>query len=156
MITLALVRHAKSDWGDPGLDDHERPLNARGERDAPAMAALLAGTGFRPETILSSTAVRARTTAGVFATALDAELRLDPDLYGAPASRLLATAAESMLARVMVVAHDPGMTVLAERLSGGGIGHMPTCAVATFTWETDDWDVATATDPAAWTFDTPR
>ncbi len=156
MITLALVRHAKSDWGDPGLDDHERPLNARGERDAPAMAALLAGTGFRPETILASTAVRARTTASVFATVLDAELRLDPDLYGAPASRLLSAAAESMLARVMVVAHDPGMTVLAERLSGGGIGHMPTCAVATFTWETDDWDVATATDPAAWTFDTPR
>ena len=48
---------------------------------------------------------------------------------------------------VMVVAHDPGMTVLAGNLSGHEISHMPTCAVATFTWDTDDWDVATAIDP---------
>jgi len=45
--------------------------------------------------------------------------------------------------------------VLADRLSGGGIGHMPTCAVATFRWDTPDWDVATATDPDAWEFDRP-
>ena len=56
---------------------------------------------------------------------------------------------------VVVVAHDPGMTVLAERLSGGGIGHMPTCAVATFRWGTADWDVATSLDPDEWTFDAP-
>ena len=56
----------------------------------------------------------------------------------------------------MVVAHDPGMSDLAEQLSGGGISHMPTCAVATFTLSTDDWDVATAIDPDDWTWDTPR
>ena len=56
----------------------------------------------------------------------------------------------------MVVAHDPGMTTLAERLSDGGIAAMPTCAVATFTWATDDWDVATSLDPDEWTIDTPR
>ncbi len=55
----------------------------------------------------------------------------------------------------MVVAHDPGMSVLAERLSGE-IEHMPTCAVATFTWDTDDWDVATSLDPDSWTFSAPR
>ena len=48
------------------------------------------------------------------------------------------------------------MTVLAGQLSDGGIGHMPTCAVATFTWDEDDWDVATAVDPESWTLDTPR
>ncbi|MGV9193560.1 SixA phosphatase family protein [Microbacterium sp. MC2] len=156
MTTLVLVRHAKSDWGQPGLDDHDRPLNARGERDAPVMAARLAATGLRPELVLSSTALRARTTAAAFAEALGAELRLDADLYGAPGSRLLDAAAATGLPHVVVVAHDPGMTVLAERLSGGGIGHMPTCAVATFTWHTDDWDVATAVDPDDWTVDTPR
>lgn len=156
MTTLVLVRHAKSDWGQPGLDDHDRPLNARGERDAPVMAARLAATGLRPELVLSSTALRARTTAAAFAEALDAELRLDADLYGAPGARLLDAAAATGLPHVVVVAHDPGMTVLAERLSGGGIGHMPTCAVATFTWHTDDWDVATAVDPDDWTVDTPR
>jgi len=156
MTTLVLVRHAKSDWGDPGVDDHDRPLNARGQRDAPVMAARLAETGLRPELVLSSTALRARTTAAAFADALGTELRLDADLYGAPGSHLLAAAAATGLARLVLVAHDPGMTALAGRLSGGGIGHMPTCAVATFTWATSDWDVATAVDPDDWTFDSPR
>ncbi|RZI88087.1 MAG: phosphohistidine phosphatase, partial [Microbacterium sp.] len=47
MTTLVLVRHAKSDWGDPGLDDHDRPLNDRGLRDAPAVAARLAAGASR-------------------------------------------------------------------------------------------------------------
>jgi phosphohistidine phosphatase len=156
VIRLALVRHAKSDWGDPGLDDHDRPLNDRGMRDAPRMAALLAESDFSPAAILSSTALRARTTAGFFAEALGAPLELQERLYGASASTLLSTAAAVGQPSVMVVAHDPGMSDLAEQLSGGGISHMPTCAVATFTWSTDDWDVATAVDPDAWTWDTPR
>ncbi|MFC0197759.1 histidine phosphatase family protein [Microbacterium arthrosphaerae] len=156
MIELALVRHAKSDWGDPGLADHDRPLNDRGMRDAPVMAERLAANGFRPEFILTSTALRARTTADAFAAALRVAVSPDPELYGAPASALLAAAAARGARSVAVVAHDPGMSVLAGRLSGGGIGHMPTCAVATFRWSADDWDVATALDPDDWTFDTPR
>ncbi|MGA6126588.1 MULTISPECIES: SixA phosphatase family protein [unclassified Microbacterium] len=155
MITLILVRHAKSDWGT-GLDDHERPLNDRGRRDAPVMARRLAATGVRPARILSSTAVRARTTAQTFADALGVSVETDEGLYGAPGSRLLATAAACGVTDVMVVAHDPGMTVLAEQLSDGGIGAMPTCAVATFVWDTDDWDVATAVPAARWNLDTPR
>ena len=156
MIRLALVRHAKSDWGDPGLADHDRPLNDRGMRDAPVMAARLAASGFRPDVILASTALRARTTAEAFAAELGAAVSLDPELYGAPAATLLAAAAAPRAGSVVVVAHDPGMSVLAGRLSGEGIAHMPTCAVATFTWAQDDWDVATALDPDDWTFDTPR
>ncbi len=110
----------------------------------------------RPARILSSTAVRARTTAQVFADALGLEVETDEGLYGAPGARLLAAAAASGVTDVVVVAHDPGMTVLAEQLSGGGIGAMPTCAVATFIWDTDDWDVATAVPPARWSVDTPR
>ena len=156
MIRLVLVRHAKSDWGDPGLDDHDRPLNDRGVRDAPRMAARLAASGFRPDIILSSTALRARTTAEAFAAELGTAVSLDPELYGAPASSILAAAAATHAPAVMVVAHDPGMSALAARLSGDGIDHMPTCAVATFTWMQDDWDVATAVDPDSWTFDAPR
>ncbi|WP_243073750.1 histidine phosphatase family protein [Microbacterium sp. SS28] len=154
-IRLALVRHAKSDWGDPSLDDHDRPLNERGRRDAPVMAQRLADAGFRADAILSSTALRAATTAAHFGDALGVSVEHQERLYGAPASLLLEAAAERGAASVVVVAHDPGMSVLAGRLSGE-IGHMPTCAVATFTWDVDDWDVATALDPASWTFDTPR
>jgi len=155
MTTLVLVRHAKSDWGEPGLDDHDRPLNDRGLRDAPVLAARLAATGLRLDAVLSSTALRARTTAGFFGAAFGLEPELDPGLYGAPAATLLRAASERGVSAVMIVAHDPGMTALAERLSDGRIGHMPTCAVATFTWSSDDWEVATATDPDTWSFDRP-
>ena len=155
MTTLVLVRHAKSDWGSPALDDHDRPLNARGLRDAPVLARRLAVSGVRPQALLSSTALRAQTTAAFFGEALGLEPELDPELYGAPASRILGAAVARGVDRVAVVAHDPGMTVLAERLSAGGIGHMTTCAVATFVWTSDDWDVAEAIDPDSWTFDSP-
>ncbi|MEU1972792.1 histidine phosphatase family protein [Microbacterium sp. NPDC019599] len=154
-IKLALVRHAKSDWGDPSLDDHDRPLNDRGFRDAPVMARRLADSGFRADAILSSTALRAATTAAFFGEALGVPVEQQEELYGAPASFLLDAAAERGVASVVVVAHDPGMSSLAWQLSGE-IGHMPTCAVATFTWDEDDWDVATALDPVDWTIDTPR
>lgn len=156
MIELVLVRHAKSDWGDPALRDHDRPLNARGRSDAPVMAGRLAASGFRPERILSSTATRARTTAAEFGAALDVEVELDENLYAAPARTLLAAAAASGVSKVIVVAHDPGLTVLAEALSDGEIAHMPTCAVARFVWNEDDWDVATSLDPESWEFMTPR
>lgn len=156
MIRLALVRHAKSDWGDASLDDHDRPLNERGLGDAPRMAARFAAGGWRPAVILSSTALRARTTARFFSDETKVAVEQQEELYGASASRILNAAVESRASWVMVVAHDPGITVLAERLSGGGIAHMPTCAVATFTWSSDDWDVATAIDPDDWTLDTPR
>ncbi|MHC3000478.1 SixA phosphatase family protein [Microbacterium sp. HJ5] len=157
MIRLALVRHAKSDWGDSSLDDHDRPLNERGLADAPRMAAAFAeSAGWRPAVILSSTALRARTTATFFSEATRVAVEEQEELYGAGASRILNAAVESRAAWVMVVGHDPGMTALAERLSGGGIARMPTCAVATFSWSTDEWAIATAVDPDEWNLDTPR
>lgn len=156
MIRLALVRHAKSDWGDETLDDHDRPLNDRGLRDAPMMAGRLADSGFQPGAILSSTALRARTTAQFFADEVGTPVEQREELYGAPATTLLRVAAARGAKSVVVVAHDPGMTMLAEELSGGGITHMPTCAVAVFTWTTDEWVYATSLDPDEWTFDTPH
>lgn len=156
MITLVLMRHAKSNWNNPGLTDHDRPLNARGERDAPRMAKRLAETGFHPEVILSSTAVRARMTAEAQSAALGCPVTLVPDLYGASASTLMSQAAGSGARTIMVVAHDPGMSDLAGDLSTGGISHMPTAAVAMFTWATDEWDVAITAQPDSWSLDTPR
>jgi len=64
---LLLVRHAKSSWDDPSLDDHDRPLNERGLRNAPEMGKRLQGSGIRPGVWISSTALRAITTAEVMA-----------------------------------------------------------------------------------------
>lgn len=155
MITLVLVRHAKSEWGEPGLPDHDRPLNERGMRDAPVMAQRLAATGFRPDVLLASTAVRAQATAAAFAAALGVTVEPRDDLYGASANTLIQAAADTGAARVLIVAHDPGLSILADSLSNGAVTHMPTCAVATFTWDNDDWEIAAALPADRWEFDAP-
>ena len=55
-LTLILIRHAKSDWGDARLSDHDRHLNARGIEDAPRVGTWLEAQGYRPDHVLCSTA----------------------------------------------------------------------------------------------------
>lgn len=156
MRELVLVRHAKSDWGDPLLADHDRPLNARGRKNAPMMALRLAESGLAVQRILSSTAVRARSTAAVLGAQLGLEVELDPELYLAPASKLLTKAVGLEVPSAMLVAHDPGLSDLASLLSAGGIAHMPTCAVAHFAWNAHSWDSITNLPADRWSLDTPR
>lgn len=162
MKTLALVRHAKSSWDHPGADDHDRPLNERGLRDAPRMAARLAAEHpeLRGSALLSSTALRAATTAEAFASALDTTVRVDERLYGATPGRIIELASKQSEAAVLVVAHDPGLSDLARQWSrfpaDGGIPHMPTCAVAVFDFDIDDWAELEASAPVRWTYDIPR
>jgi phosphohistidine phosphatase len=163
MIRLALVRHAKSDWSSPGLADHDRPLNRRGERDAPVMAARLAEAGFVPDVIVSSTALRARTTAQAFADRFDRDISLEQRLYAAPGSTLLTGVTDAGAAgasSVLLVAHNPGITDLAYALSREHIQTMPTCAVATFAWDLGasaaGWSAIDAVEPVEWNLDVPR
>lgn len=168
MRQLILTRHAKSDWGDPLLNDHDRPLNSRGERDAPRMARHLLQEGVTIERIISSTAVRARSTAEAFSTALGSEvsgktanaseiyIEFDRELYLATAPTLLRKAVASDAHTVMLVAHDPGISELASTLSNGGIQHMPTCAVARFIWSVGSWSEAITHPTDSWSLDTPR
>src|SRR4051794_15180753 len=84
MRTLLLLRHAKSNWDATGLDDHERPLNKRGVRDAPVMGSYIEAEGLRPELVLCSDAVRARATLTLVLQALGPpapEVRYEPRLY---------------------------------------------------------------------------
>lgn len=137
MKQLVLVRHAKSDWSDRLVTDHERPLNGRGRENAPMMAERFAASGIAIGSIVLSAAVRARTTASEFGAALSLEAELAESLCLAPSERLLACAIAEGEDSVLIVAHDPGITVLANELSAGGIQHMPTCAVAVFHWDAD-------------------
>lgn len=154
MIQLVLARHAKSDWADEGLDDHDRPLNDRGRRDAPAMARTLLRAGVRPEVLLSSSAVRARETAEAFARAFDVDVVENADLYLAAPEALLAAARAAGSDEVMVVAHDPGMSALVSRLADRD-ERMVTCAVAVFTWHEGTWDDVDATPPDEFELFTP-
>lgn len=154
MIQLVLARHAKSDWADEGLDDHDRPLNARGRRDAPAMARTVLRAGVRPEVVLASTARRARETAEAFARAFDADVTEQPELYLAEPATLLAAARAAGVDEVMVVAHDPGMSALVSRLADRD-ERMVTCAVAVFTWNDGTWDDVDAVPPDEFELYTP-
>lgn len=154
MIQLVLARHAKSDWSEDGLDDHDRPLNERGRRDAPLMARTVSRRGVRPEVLLSSTAVRAAATADAFAAEFEVEVTPRADLYLAAPQQLLAAARETGADEVMVVAHDPGMSALVSRLADRDV-RMVTCAVAIFTWHDGGWDDVDATAPDEFELLTP-
>ena len=119
--TLQLMRHAKSSWDDPNLDDRDRPLNARGRHAADAMGARLAAAGAVPGLILCSTAARARETCDrlVAAFAASPPCRFDDRLYLASAGRVLALlrSLDGAPRMVMVVGHNPGMQALASALA---------------------------------------
>jgi phosphohistidine phosphatase len=143
MKTLLLVRHAKSSRDDPATPDKDRPLNNRGKRDAPKMGERLAERDVKPDLILSSPATRALKTAEIIAKKLDYELKdivVDERLYAVGADELLDVVRElgDKLKRVMVVGHNPELTALAHRFSSE-ITHMPTCAVAQFTFDAKSW-----------------
>ena len=159
MKTLLLVRHAKSSWGDQTLPDHERPLNHRGRRDAPRAGERLRERGVAPDVIVTSTAVRARSTAMILAQALDlgSDLILEDErLYGASPEDLLDVirALDDELACVMLVGHNPEIGELASRLSDE-IADMPTCAVAEFRFDVADWAEIGAVAPVEMLFDAP-
>lgn len=135
MKTIYFIRHAKSSWDDPMLRDHDRPLNARGLRDAPRMAERLAELGIHPDGILTSSAQRARQTAEYFRVALkiaNLQVRIREELYHAwpdtiaQQIRLLPDDWDT----VLLFGHNPGYTDLANRLKNKQlIDNVPTCGI---------------------------
>ncbi|WP_342234922.1 SixA phosphatase family protein [Inquilinus sp. OTU3971] len=124
MKTLILLRHAKSDWADPTLGDHDRPLAARGRDAAPKMGAWLKAHGPVPDLVLCSTATRARQTLALALEALGAapETRFDRGLYLAGGAGVLARLrqAPDEAATVLLVGHNPDLEQLARRLATTG------------------------------------
>ena len=140
MKTLLLARHAKSDWGSADLRDHDRPLNARGRRDAPMMARRLRDEDVRLQRILSSTAIRARSTADEYAAAFELAVVAEPALYAAPARAILgiASALPDDVEVAMLVGHNPGMANAVTELTGSFV-EFPTCAVAECAVDVASW-----------------
>lgn len=145
MKTVYFVRHAKSSWDDATLDDHDRPLNKRGRRDAPVMARRLLGIDVAPDGLLSSTAKRARQTAAYFADVLVVESedqRYEPALYHAwpPTIEQHIRALPDQWSTVLVFGHNPGYTELANQLRNDNyIDNVPTCGVIGASIEISDW-----------------
>ena len=148
---LTLLRHAKSSWQESGTSDHDRPLNQRGERDAPVMGRRLLARGARPSLILTSTALRARHTAQIIARELGYPgefLQREPELYLATPEQIMAVLARQAdsFRNIIVCGHNPGLTELANRLTDSDIDNIPTCGMVEIELTLASWaDIATAT-----------
>jgi len=142
MKTLLLLRHAKSSWKDSEQDDHDRPLNKRGKRDAPRMGQLLRGEGLLPELIVSSSARRARKTAEhvIHHSGYRGETRFTVELYHASRPQLLALvgALPDSASRILLIGHNPGLEELLEALTSE-CRALTTAALAQVEANVDSW-----------------
>jgi len=144
MPELLLLRHAKSDWGQPGQDDFDRPLAPRGRRAAPLMGKYLRAQGLLPDLVLCSGAQRARETLELLLTALASTPQISylKTLYLASPSRLLTVLRRQSpeTGRLLLIGHNPGLHQLALGLTGRQRGaawqrlaeKYPTAALARF------------------------
>ena len=144
MKNLILVRHAKSSWRDPSLDDHGRPLNKRGKRDAPEMGDRLARRGYGPDLLISSSAVRAMETARTIAGKLgypQERIREEERLYLAGVDVLLEVVrgVSGTVDNLMLFGHNPGFTDLANVLGPRDLFNMPTCGVLHLRFASATW-----------------
>ena len=142
MLRLILMRHAKSSWGNPALDDHDRPLNGRGRRSAVALGNWLREGGYLPDEALSSTARRTRETlAGL---KLDMPVRFEPGLYLASPNEMLEGLGTARGRTVLLLGHNPGCAEFAEGIVNARPDHLrfldfPTGATLVLDLPVDDW-----------------
>lgn len=132
---LVVIRHAKSDWGDPLKKDFDRPLNERGKRDAPAMAERLKAKGIYPDLIISSTAKRAQKTARIFAEHLHynpEKIFLTDELYECSTADVyhVIQSVGGEAKTIFVFGHNPTWTYFVNELAGVRIDNIPTCGIA--------------------------
>ncbi|MBX2845907.1 MAG: histidine phosphatase family protein [Saprospiraceae bacterium] len=143
--TLFLIRHAKSSWSDPSLDDFDRPLNERGKKDAPNMGKVLAEKSPGIQLFLSSTAKRAIKTAKSVAKHYGFEennIVAEDKLYHAAPHQILKLIAKHAKGKdsIAVFAHNPGLTDLANQLSSARIDNLPTAGIFAVEFDIENWD----------------
>lgn len=145
MKTLLVMRHAKSDWNADYSRDHERPLNQRGERSARLMGRVVAGEGHAPQLVVSSTAVRARSTAALANQAGDwgAEIVLEDRLYEGGVDTAVDVARSAPdVERLMLVGHQPTWSYLVSTLSGEHVD-VKTATVVVISFDIAEWSELT-------------
>jgi phosphohistidine phosphatase len=161
MKRLYLIRHAKSSWTNHDLDDFARPLNKRGKRDCPEMAARLGKAGILPDLIVTSPAKRAKKTALFMAkgTGYDKKnIRYYDELYLGSLSYHLQLIDELLrkVDVVFLVGHNPTMTELGEYLTGRNLGNVPTCGIVAMEYPEQEGSTTRAGAGRLLFFDFPK
>lgn len=158
---LILIRHAKSDWSTPTLGDFDRPLNDRGKRDAPMMAARLRERKVKIDAIISSPAKRAKKTAMIFAKEYGIgkdDIIFEEDLYAAPSDVFgeVIRGLDDRFHSVALFSHNPGITDFANSLTETRIDNIPTTGVFAVTSEAVSWREFAAGPKEFWFSDFPK
>ena len=142
MKYVLILRHAKSSWKHADVNDHDRPLNKRGKRDAPHMGELLQNEHLVPDLIISSTAKRASSTAKTVANAAgyEGDIALNQSLYAAAPTAYIDVLHDlsNEYARVLMIGHNPGLEQLVNMLSGEE-HTMPTCSLVHAQLRINSW-----------------
>jgi len=142
MKNIIFVRHAKSSWESFSIPDHDRPLNARGKRDATNMGKKLKELGIIPEIILSSSAKRAKKTAKKIASELNIEnILIEEELYHAPPIIFMQIISKitEQYKNVMIVAHNPAMTDIINNFTNDSIFNVPTTGIFSVKFNVNNW-----------------
>ena len=122
MRRLILMRHAKSDWSEPELRDHDRPLNRRGRRAATAIGAWLKQAGYQPgHALVSSTRRTQETWSRMVKVMGAAPTTYVPELYAATDDAMLAVLRGAPdVDCVLMLGHQPGISDFARQLLAEG------------------------------------
>ncbi len=168
MLTLSILRHAKSSWADPELDDHERPLAKRGVKAIPILAKFMRQSKLRPTLALCSDAMRTRATLTLLLAELGPpapKVIYDETLYLASPHTIRSVLADAdSEPHILLVGHNPGLHALTLELVGEGDRKMlaalaqefPTGALAVLSFDAVSWRDLKSASGHLEQFTTPR
>ncbi|HEY6976977.1 MAG TPA: histidine phosphatase family protein [Chitinophagaceae bacterium] len=161
MKQLLLIRHAKSSWDDPSQNDFDRPLNKRGNKDAPVMAGRLADKKIKIDAFISSPAERALSTCIYFAKAFDIkkkEIIEVEELYNPRIESFYKVISEvnNMRDTIALFSHNPGITEFVNELTSVHVDDMPTCSIFAVKVDIKNWNEFTEAEKLFWFFDYPK
>lgn len=161
MKQLILIRHAKSSWALPAMEDIERPLNDRGKQDAPVMARRLLEKKVNIDAFISSPAKRAKKTARLFVKEFGlkkSDIIMDENLYEASHDAFfhVIEKANNKFESIAIFSHNPGITSFANLLTNVRTDNMPTCSVFAVKIVIDKWSDFREARKEFWFFDYPK
>jgi phosphohistidine phosphatase len=159
MKKLILLRHAKSSWKDLSINDFDRPLNKRGNRDVPIMADKFLNRNIKLDLVISSSAKRTSDTATIFSEVLGykADILLKDELYESSSYEILKciNQIDDIYSNVLIVCHNPGITNLTNYLSDFLISNIPTTGIVGFSFD-KNWNTIKEKSCSFLFFDYPK
>ena len=144
MKNLFIIRHAKSSWDNTDMSDFERPLNKRGKRDAPFMGKLLSKKKIKVDAIISSPALRALSTAEIFAEQMEFPVKdiiKEEGIYESGIKELedIVRKLSNEYSTVMLFGHNPTLTSFSNHIGNKCLDNLPTCAIVGIEFDINNW-----------------